>query len=79
MTNPYSQMEADLVALADGRLAPARLAEVQARVAADPALAAELAVQRAALGAIAAATAVTAPAFLREQLVMPPRRGSSGG
>jgi anti-sigma factor RsiW len=66
MTEPFSQQtEADLVALADGRLSPVRAAEVQASVAADPVLAAALAAQRAALGAIAAA-AVPAPAHLRE-------------
>ena len=45
--------EADLVALADDRLPPARRAEVEARVAAEPALAAALRQQRAALALIA--------------------------
>jgi hypothetical protein len=45
--------EADLVALADDRLPRARRAEVEARVAADPALAAALERQRAALALIA--------------------------
>jgi anti-sigma factor RsiW len=71
MTTPFPHLppetEADLVALADGRLHADRRAEVQARVAADPVLAAELATQRAALGALAAAL-VTAPDHLHEQL-----------
>jgi anti-sigma factor RsiW len=47
------QDEADLVALADDCLPPARRAEVEARVAAEPALAAALKRQRAALALIA--------------------------
>jgi anti-sigma factor RsiW len=43
------EVEADLVALADGNLSPVRRIEVEARVAADPALAAALEQQRAAL------------------------------
>jgi anti-sigma factor RsiW len=56
--------EADLVALADGCLTGARLAEVEARVAADPVLADALERQRAALALIAAAT-LSAPPALR--------------
>lgn len=53
--NPHlpPEDEADLVALADDRLPPTRRAEVQARVAAEPALAAALAQQRSALALIA--------------------------
>lgn len=53
--NPHlpPEDEADLVALADDRLPPTRRAEVQARVAAEPALAAALAQQRTALALIA--------------------------
>jgi anti-sigma factor RsiW len=55
MENPHlpPEDEADLVALADDRLPPTRRAEVEARVAAEPALAAALAQQRAALALIA--------------------------
>jgi hypothetical protein len=53
MTEPDTHLtpedEADLVALADGNLTAARRAEVEARVAGDPALAAALARQRTAL------------------------------
>lgn len=60
------QDQADLAALADGRLDPARRADVEARAAADPALAAALVRQRAALSAITAAAAdVSAPLALR--------------
>jgi anti-sigma factor RsiW len=55
--------EADLVALADGCLTGARLAEVEARVAASPVLADALARQRAALAMIAAATLPAPPAL----------------
>ena len=53
--NPHlpPEDEADLVALADDRLPLARRAEVEARVAAEPALAAALQQQRAALALIA--------------------------
>ena len=53
--NPHlpPEDEADLVALADDRLPPARRAEVEARVAAEPSLAAALESQRAALALIA--------------------------
>jgi hypothetical protein len=57
MTEPDTHLtpedEADLVALADGNLSAARRAEVEARVAADPALATALARQRTALAMIA--------------------------
>jgi anti-sigma factor RsiW len=56
--------EADLVALADGCLSGDRLVEMEARVAADPVLAAALARQRAALAMIAAVN-VPAPLELR--------------
>ena len=46
--------EADLVALADGCLPACRSAEVEARVAADPAVAAALGRQRRALALLAA-------------------------
>jgi hypothetical protein len=59
--------EADLVALADGNLAGARRAEVEARVAADPVLADALARQRAALAMIAAAM-LNAPPDLRTRV-----------
>lgn len=56
----------ELAALADGRLDPARRAEVEARVAADPQLAAALERQRAAVRAIAMASGqVRAPHDLR--------------
>jgi anti-sigma factor RsiW len=71
--------EADLVALADGRLDPARRAEVEARVAAEPALAAALERQRVAVAAIARAVEETsAPLALRgriERLEAESRRG----
>ena len=53
--NPHlpPEDEADLVALADDRLPPARRAEVEARVAAEPSLAVALETQRAALALIA--------------------------
>ena len=57
MTEPDTHLtpedEADLVALADGNLSAARRAEVEARVAAEPAFAAALARQRTALALIA--------------------------
>ena len=56
--------EADLVALADGCLSGPRRAELDARVAADPALAEALGRQRAALAMIAAA-ALPVPLDLR--------------
>jgi anti-sigma factor RsiW len=63
MTEPFDldpAAEADLVALADGCLTPCRRCELEARVAADPAMAAALASQRAALGLLAAAPCATA-------------------
>jgi anti-sigma factor RsiW len=57
MTEPDTQLtpedEADLVALADGNLSAARRAEMEARVADEPALAAALARQRKALALLA--------------------------
>jgi hypothetical protein len=53
--------EADLVALADGNLPPARRAEVEARVAADPVFAAALARQRQALALLAELTTPAPP------------------
>ena len=47
------EVEADLVALADGNLSPVRRIEVEARVAAEPALAAALEQQRCALSLLA--------------------------
>ena len=61
--------EADLVALADGRLDPARRDGVLARVAAEPALADALERQRAAVAAITAATSeISAPVALRARI-----------
>jgi anti-sigma factor RsiW len=61
--------EADLAALADGRLEPARRAAVQARVDADPVLAAALAEQRAAVRALAVVSEqVSAPPALRARV-----------
>lgn len=59
--------EADLVALADGCLSPCRSPEVEARVAADPAVAAALGRQRRAL-ALLAADAPCPSAALLERL-----------
>jgi hypothetical protein len=56
--------EADLVALADGNLRPARRAEVEARVAREPDLAAALQEQRCALSLLAGLT-TPAPLELR--------------
>jgi anti-sigma factor RsiW len=68
MTGPHEHLspedEADLVALADGGLSGDRLAETQARVAADPELAEALQCQWSALAKLAAA-AVPAPLELR--------------
>jgi hypothetical protein len=60
--------EADLVALADGNLDAARRAEVEARVAAEPALADGLRGQRAALALLATADAVAMPPALRARV-----------
>ena len=57
MTEPFDldpAAEADLVALADGCVGPCRRSELEARVAADPALAAALGRQRRALALLAA-------------------------
>jgi hypothetical protein len=86
MSEPYplsESDEADLAALADGRLDPARRAEVEARVEAEPELAAALARQRRGLIAIAAAAEdVSAPLALRvrieamqKEAAAPRRRG----
>jgi hypothetical protein len=68
MTEPGTHLtpedEADLVALADGNLSPTRRAEVDARVAAHPALADALARQRSAL-ALLAGLDTPAPLALR--------------
>jgi anti-sigma factor RsiW len=68
MNGPHEQLppedEADLAALADGCLYGARRAELEARVAAEPALAAALERQLAALAMISAST-VPAPPALR--------------
>ena len=53
--------EADLVALADDCLRPCHRAELEARVAGDPALAAALARQRRALAMLAAAARAPCP------------------
>jgi hypothetical protein len=59
-------LEADLVALADGTLDPARRAALHARAAADPDLASAIAAQRGAVAALSAANAeVVAPPALR--------------
>jgi hypothetical protein len=62
------QVEADLVALADGNLDATRRAEVEARVAAEPALAEALTCQRAALALLATAGAVAMPPALRARV-----------
>jgi Anti-sigma-K factor rskA len=65
---------AELAALADGTLAPARRAALEARVRADPELADRLAEQRRAVAlARGAAAEVEAPLALRERLSAPPR------
>jgi anti-sigma factor RsiW len=61
--------EADLAALADGRIDPARRAAVQARIDADPVLAAAFADQRAAVRALAVVSEqVSAPLALRARV-----------
>jgi anti-sigma factor RsiW len=61
--------EADLAALADGRIDPARRAAVQAHIDADPVLAAAFADQRAALRALALVSEqVSAPLALRARI-----------
>ncbi len=68
--SPLSEAdEADLTALADGRLEPDRRAEVESRVAGDPRLAQALERQQAGLTAItAAAASVSAPVALRSRI-----------
>jgi anti-sigma factor RsiW len=67
--NLSAKDEADLVAMADGRLEPARRATLEARLAAEPELAGALDRQRAALSAITAATErVAAPPALRARI-----------
>jgi anti-sigma factor RsiW len=61
--------EADLVALADGNLSPARRAEMEARVAAEPRLAFALSQQRAALVLLSTAGAVSMPPALQARVV----------
>jgi hypothetical protein len=66
-------VEADLVALADGNLSPVRRLEVEARVAAEPALAAALEQQRVALSLLAGLTQ-PAPLELRRRVCQLRRR-----
>ena len=68
--SPISDTDAaDLAALADGRLDPARREALEARLDAEPALAEALALQRRGLVAIAAAAGdVSAPLALRERI-----------
>ena len=78
MTEPETHLppdlEADLVALADGNVRFERRLEVEARVAAAPALAEALACQRAALAMLATAGAVTVPPALRARVAGLQRR-----
>jgi anti-sigma factor RsiW len=60
--------EADLVALADGNLDAARRVDVEARVAAEPALAEALRCQRSALALLATADEVSMPPALRARV-----------
>ena len=64
---PHRDDESELAALADGSLPPERLAEVSARVAASPELAARLAEQERAL-MLVRASAVDAPSRLRARI-----------
>jgi hypothetical protein len=72
MYEPHTHLppgdEADLVALADGNLDASRRVEVEARVAAEPALAQALSRQRAALAMLATAGAVPMPPELRARV-----------
>jgi hypothetical protein len=78
MTDPTPQEEQDLVALVDGRLDAERRAALEARAQEDPALAAAIARQRAAVAMIAgAAEDVSAPLALRaavERMTQKPAR-----
>lgn len=68
MTEPlelHPADEADLVALADDCLRPCRRAELEARVAADPVLAAALERQRRALALLATGCTPCPPAAVR--------------
>lgn len=71
MNEPHThlppEVEADLVALADGNLSPVRRMEVEARVAAEPALACALEQQRSALSLLADLTQ-PAPLALRRRV-----------
>ena len=67
------EVEADLVALADGNLSPLRRMEVEARVAAEPSLAAALERQRAALCLLSGLTQ-PAPLDLRRRVCALRRR-----
>lgn len=68
--HPLSEAEeADLTALADGRLDPGRRAQVEARIESDPRMAHALDRQRAGLDAITAAVgSVSAPMALRSRI-----------
>ena len=66
--------EADLVALADGNVDAARRAEIESRVAAEPALAAALSRQRMALALLSTADAVRMPPELRARVAELERR-----
>ncbi|HEY6693051.1 MAG TPA: hypothetical protein VI006_09385 [Solirubrobacteraceae bacterium] len=72
MTEPDTQLppadEADVVAFADGNLSAARRLDLEARVAAQPALAQALSEQRAALALLATAGAVPMPPALRARV-----------
>ena len=78
MTEPETHLppdlEAHLVALADGNLRFERRLDVEARVAAEPALAEALACQRAALAMLATAGVVTVPPALRARVAELQRR-----
>jgi hypothetical protein len=67
-THLTPEVEAELVALADGNLDGAHRLDVEARVAAEPTLADALRCQRAALALLATADAVTMPPALRARV-----------
>ena len=77
MNEPHThlppELEADLVALADGNLSPVRRMEVEARVATEPSLAAALEQQRAALCLLSGLTQ-PAPLDLRRRVCALRRR-----